>query len=77
MVQRDFDRVEGPKAEGFSEPQLHEGVHALNHAGVVLSPSAEPVENQLPVVPQADLISARRTLSRAGALPRSNKRLSV
>ena len=53
MIQSYFSRFDGAEAKGFSESQFHLQVQALHDPRVVLLLGSEPVQDQLPVLPQA------------------------
>ena len=52
MIQSQFQRMIGSKAEGFSGGQFGLGVESFNHAAGELTFGAEPVEQQRAVTPQ-------------------------
>ena len=53
MKQRDFNAFRSPEAERFSGSQFHDGVQTLDNARRNGAFGPEPVENQVPMTPQA------------------------
>jgi hypothetical protein len=53
MKQRDFNAFRSPKAERFSGSQFHDAVQTLDNARRYGAFGPEPVEDQMPVTPQA------------------------
>ena len=53
MKQRDFNAFRSPEAERFSGSQFHDAVQTLDNARRNGAYGPEPVENQVPMTPQA------------------------